>query len=150
MIIKSTTLSETKKIAKKFAEKIVTLEKENKEALVIGLSGNLGTGKTSFVQGFAKGLKIKEKILSPTFVIMNKFKINFLKFTNFYHFDCYRINNDKEMEIINFNEIISNPKNIVMIEWPEKIKNILPKKMIFIKFKTVKGKEKEREIFMGR
>ncbi len=149
MKIKTKNLSQTKKIAEKFAKEIINKKDENKTALVVCLKGDLGSGKTSFVQGFAKGLKIKEKILSPTFILMNKFKINFLEFRNFYHFDCYRIEDSKEMRLINFFEVISNPENIVIIEWPEKIKDLLPKNAIFIEIKI--NKKREREIFfMGR
>ena len=66
---------QTRKIGEVFAKNIEkTVLPENK-ALIIGLKGALGGGKTTFLQGFAKGLKIKERVLSPTFVIMRKFKI---------------------------------------------------------------------------
>jgi len=111
--------------------------KENKKtAMVLALSGNLGGGKTTFLQGFAKGLGIKEKILSPTFVIMKKFG-------NFYHIDCYRLKNEKDILELGFKEIIKNPKNIVAIEWPEKIKKILPKNTILIKFKFIDKNKRE-------
>ena len=111
--------------------------KQSKTAVVLALHGNLGGGKTTFLQGFAKGLKIKEKITSPTFVLMKRFK-------NFYHFDCYRLNKPEEISELNFKEIISNPENIVAIEWPEKIKKFLPKDTVKINFKFIG--ENEREI----
>ncbi|OQX00782.1 hypothetical protein BWK69_00755, partial [Candidatus Parcubacteria bacterium A4] len=64
--------SETKKIAKNLAEEILADGKRREGAIVLGLKGNLGGGKTTFTQGFAKGLRIKEKILSPTFNILKK------------------------------------------------------------------------------
>ncbi len=112
-----------------------------KTALVFGLQGELGGGKTTFLQGFARGLGIKEKILSPTFVIMKKFVIPAKAGIRFYHFDYYRLKNEKEILELGFREIISNPKNIVAIEWPEKIKKVLPKNVIFIDFEFV-GKDK--------
>lgn len=125
--ITTSSSSQTQKIGEDFAKK---LQKDGfrKQAVVLGLTGNLGGGKTTFLQGFAKGLGIKEKILSPTFVIMKRFG-------NFYHIDCYRIGKPKEILELGFKEIISNPKNIVAIEWPEKIKKLLPKDTIFISFK---------------
>ncbi|GAH10373.1 unnamed protein product [marine sediment metagenome] len=70
------------------------------------------------MQGFSKGLGIKEKILSPTFVIMKKFQVPGKKIVHwFYHIDCYRIRKPKELSDLGFKEIISNPKNIVAIEW---------------------------------
>lgn len=128
--------NQTKKLGEKFAKEILKKGVKNK-AFVIGLEGELGGGKTTFIQGFAKGLGIKEKILSPTFVIMKKFN-------NFYHIDCYRIQKSKELLGLDFKEIISNPKNIIAVEWAEKIKEIMPKNTIWIKFKFVD--EKTRKI----
>ncbi len=107
-----------------------------KGALVLGLEGDLGGGKTTFLQGFAKGLGIKEKILSPTFIIFRKYKIQNTKYKiqNFYHIDCYRIRKSKEIFDLGLKEIISNPRNIVAIEWADRIKKILPKNVLSLKF----------------
>jgi tRNA threonylcarbamoyladenosine biosynthesis protein TsaE len=126
-----------------------TIENRDK-AVVFGLSGELGAGKTTFLQGFAKGLGIKEKVISPTFVIMNHFDIKKGKFRNFYHLDCYRIEKASEMENLGFEEIIADPKNIVCIEWPEKIKKILPEDLILIKFKITKENSREITIDYGK
>ncbi|MDO8524793.1 MAG: tRNA (adenosine(37)-N6)-threonylcarbamoyltransferase complex ATPase subunit type 1 TsaE [bacterium] len=99
-------------------------------ALVLALSGNLGSGKTTFTQGLAKFLKIKGRVNSPTFVVMKRFK-------NLYHIDAYRLNKPEEILELGFKEIIANPKNIVVIEWPEKIKKFLPKQTHFLKFKFI-------------
>ena len=120
-----------------------------KSAVILGLQGDLGGGKTTFLQGFAKGLGIKEKILSPTFVLMKRFKIKNLPaqagkhFKNFYHIDCYRINNAKNIDELGFGDIILNPKNIMVIEWAEKIKKILPKSTIIIKFNFIDKNKRE-------
>jgi tRNA threonylcarbamoyladenosine biosynthesis protein TsaE len=79
---------ETQKLGKKIAGEM----KSRKTAVVLGLQGDLGSGKTTFLQGFARGLNIKEKILSPTFVIMKKFQAPTQNFKYLYHLDCYRIN----------------------------------------------------------
>jgi tRNA threonylcarbamoyladenosine biosynthesis protein TsaE len=126
---------ETQELGKKMAREIL-LQKPRKIATILALQGDLGGGKTSFLQGFAKGLGIKEKILSPTFVIMKRFG-------NFYHFDCYRINKPEEILELGFGEIISNPENIVAIEWPEKIKKLLPKNSIIIKLKFINQNKRE-------
>ena len=114
-----------------------------KSAVVLGLQGDLGGGKTTFLQGFAKGLGIKEKILSPTFIIYRKFKILNSKFKYFYHFDCYRLKNEREILELGFKKIISDPKNIVVIEWAEKIKKVLPKSTITIKFDFIDKNKRE-------
>jgi tRNA threonylcarbamoyladenosine biosynthesis protein TsaE len=118
---------ETQKLGEKFAQEILLGRTSQKTAVVLGLSGNLGGGKTTFLQGFAKGLRVEEKITSPTFVILKHFG-------NFYHIDCYRLKNEKDILELDFKNIISDPKNIVAIEWPERIKKALPKKIIYIKF----------------
>lgn len=149
----------TQELAKIFAQVLIKNKNFENSALVIGLFGNLGSGKTTFIQGLAKGFKIKEKIQSPTFVIFKKYnfsrhivetghkhKIKGNYFSNFYHFDCYRILKPKEILNLNFKEIISNHKNIVVVEWADKIKRILPKKLIKIKFKII-DKNKRKIIF---
>ncbi len=119
---------ETQDLAKKLAKDFLA----KKRPIVLALEGELGGGKTTFLQGFAKGLGVKEKILSPTFNIFKKFKI---KDKYFYHFDCYRIEDPKEILNLGFKEIISNSNNIIAIEWASKIKKILPKNTIHLKFK---------------
>jgi tRNA threonylcarbamoyladenosine biosynthesis protein TsaE len=131
---------ETQKLGEKLAKEI----KSGKTAVVLGLQGDLGGGKTTFLQGFAKGLNIKEKILSPTFVILKHFKIKSSEFEDFYHVDCYRINQPEDILELGFKEIISNPKNILAIEWPERILKILPKTAVTIKFLFID--ENKREI----
>ena len=104
----------------------------------MALSGELGGGKTTFVQGFMTGAGIKKKITSPTFVLLKNYKL-------IYHIDCYRLKKAKELLDLGLREILINPKNIVLIEWPEIVKKYLPKSAIWIKFKYGK-KENERII----
>ncbi|MEA3344419.1 MAG: tRNA (adenosine(37)-N6)-threonylcarbamoyltransferase complex ATPase subunit type 1 TsaE [Patescibacteria group bacterium] len=134
--------AQTKKMGKMLAEEILKSKESKKHAFVICLKGDLGSGKTTFLQGFAKGLSIREKILSPTFVIMKKFKIPKRKNVHgsrfpahsLYHFDCYRIGKPKEILELGFEKIISCSNNIVAIEWPEKINKLLPKNTLMLKF----------------
>ncbi|MDI6733968.1 MAG: tRNA (adenosine(37)-N6)-threonylcarbamoyltransferase complex ATPase subunit type 1 TsaE [Patescibacteria group bacterium] len=141
MIIKSTSKQTTQKLAEKIAKKLLKKRLKIKSGLVIGLQGNLGTGKTTFVQGFARGLKIKSKILSPTFVIMRVYPLKSKDcFLNFYHVDAYRIEKQKELNTIGLKKIINDPKNIILIEWVEKIKGMLPKKIFLIFFKHGRAK----------
>lgn len=133
----------TKKIGENLAKKIIKKRKKEKQALILALKGDLGSGKTIFLKGFAHGLGIKEKIQSPTFIIMKSFKLFLKKFKRFYHFDCYRINKPREILKLGFRKIIKDPKNIVAIEWAEKIRKILPKNVIWIEFDLV-NKTKRR------
>lgn len=111
---------------------------------VICLFGEMGAGKTTFVQGLSKSLNIKSNIQSPTFIIMRKY-IGFIgnfflkRKINFYHVDLYRIdkNIEKEVENLGILDLWGNKKNIFVIEWSEKIENILPKNIIKIKIKII-------------
>ena len=138
---------ETQKLGAEFAQQILRRGHE-KSATVLALIGDLGSGKTTFLQGFAKGLGIEEVVNSPTFIIMKKFKIlgspTPHHFRNFYHLDLYRLEGQKDSKFFNFKEIMADPKNIVAIEWPEKIAKTLPKKVVSISFNHLK--ENEREI----
>ena len=116
---------ETKDLAKKLAKKI---------SGVISLTGDLGAGKTTFTQGFAKGLGIKDKIISPTFVLIRQHKIDDKKI--FYHIDLYRLENTQALLHLGLKEICADPNNIILIEWGEKAKNLLPKKQTKIYFEA--------------
>ena len=96
--------------------------------------GDLGGGKTTFLQGFARGLGIKERVLSPTFVLMRKFPI---PKRSFIHIDCYRIKKAGELLDLGFKELISDHRNIVAIEWSDRIKRIMPKSSLLIKFEFI-------------
>ncbi len=132
------TKKETKELAQKTAEAVL-----KGRARVLALKGDLGGGKTTFVQFLAEKLGIKEDVLSPTFVIFRKFKAPF-PFQYFYHFDCYRIKNSKEILDLGFREIVDNPKNIVVIEWAGKIEDILPEEALVLNFEFLE--ENKRKI----
>lgn len=98
---------------------------------VVGLSGELGAGKTTFTKEVAKILGIKENLSSPTFVLMKKYKIPYLIPDTLYrflvHIDAYRIEDPDELVRLGWEKIISDPNNLVFVEWPEKIESIMPK-----------------------
>lgn len=133
--------AQTKKLAERLAKSILQEEKR-KKSFVIGLEGELGGGKTTFLQGFAKGLGIKERVLSPTFILMRRFSLK--GGLNFYHLDCYRIAKPEEILDLGFRDIVLGSQNILAVEWADKIKKILPKNTLRIKIRVVS--EKKREI----
>jgi len=136
---------ETGQTGRILAEEIVRGRPRERQALVIALEGELGSGKTAFVQGLARGLGVKEKITSPTFVIFKKFKLKQAGFFEYlYHIDCYRLSSADDLVDLDFKEIINQPTNLVVIEWAEKIKKILPAKVSWFKFEYLT--EDERKI----
>lgn len=127
--------SQTKKLGGFLAESLLRTN-NNKKALILSLEGDLGGGKTTFLQGFAKKIGIKERVLSPTFIIVRKSKIKNKKskFKTFYHFDCYRISKLKDILNLGIKKLINDPENIIVIEWANLIKKSLPRGIIKISF----------------
>ena len=93
---------------------------------VLALSGDLGAGKTTFVQGLAEGLGIQERIQSPTFVLLNIYE-------GLKHFDLYRMKTSSDFTQLGFDEYFETD-GICAIEWPERIQDILPPDTIYIHF----------------
>ena len=135
---------ETQKAGERLAKKIIKSPASGR-AFIIGLEGDLGGGKTTFLQGFARGLGVGEKVNSPTFVIMKKYKIKKngpeknkkIRLENFYHIDCYRINKPKEILELGFKDAASDPKNIIALEWANLIRKIVPRDSLWITFKFI-------------
>lgn len=132
----SHSVAETRKIAAELAKKIKKLDIQ-KSAVVIALEGELGSGKTTFIQGFAKALGIKQNLTSPTFVLLKKYSLDTARYRQLFHIDVYRLKNHYDLLPLGITEIISNSQNIVLIEWADRVKKILPKNHISIKFEHI-------------
>ena len=132
--ILSKTEAETKKIGALIAREIISRNK----TVFISLRGDLGSGKTTFVKGLARELKIKEDVTSPTFLIYKKYQGE----AKLYHFDAYRIN-EGDLENLRFKDILKKENSIIVVEWSENIKKSLPKKRIDIAFSFVSPKERK-------
>jgi len=147
MIIKTNSVKETEKVAKNFVEEITRAERarrNNQNALIVGLYGDLGSGKTTFVKGIAKVFGLEKTITSPTFVIEKIYKLKNQVLDNLIHIDAYRLKSGDELLSLGWEEISKNPKNIIFIEWPENVNDILPSDVEKIKFRFVD--ENVREI----
>lgn len=131
---------ETKSLGERLAK--VLKSKSAKRATIITLEGDLGAGKTTFTQGFLKGLGIKRKIPSPTFVIMKRYKLKHPHFANAHHMDAYRLRKTEDVNPLGFEKLLGDPKNILLVEWPENINGALPKNTKKIVFKY--GKKRMR------
>lgn len=107
---------------------------------VIELVGDVGVGKTTFVRGLAKGLGVNEAVTSPSFMISKVYALP--DGGNLVHYDFYRLS-EPGLMVDDLEESLSNPKNVVVIEWGESVKDILPKKHDRIE---IKYNEQGREV----
>jgi tRNA threonylcarbamoyladenosine biosynthesis protein TsaE len=135
MIFRSKSAEETIEFAKKLAEEL-------KLGCVLGLKGNLGTGKTQFVKGICEYFDVKEVVNSPTFILVNEYlgTDGEAKKFRIYHFDLYRLNSAAELGVIGFDEYI-NKDSIVLIEWPELAEEYLKRKIETVRFDYGDGDE---------
>ena len=127
------------------------LTKKFKGGQIVLLNGNLGAGKTHFAQGVAQALGIKKNITSPTFTLMNIYKIP-LKLAkknsnikNLAHIDLYRLKTAKEAFDIGIMDYLGEPSTLTLIEWPNKIKKMLTKNFASVDI-TIKANQKARRI----
>ncbi len=145
MKIISTSSLQTKKLGQLLAQELSGGE-------IICLSGDLGAGKTTFTQGLLKGLKIKGPYTSPTFAILKEYhqKTQNVKrmlraprstFHDIYHIDAYRITS-KDLLELGFADFAGQKNAVVIIEWPEKVKKIIPTNAVWITFKWINEKER--------
>ncbi len=145
----STTQSagETQSLGKVFGHAIVTDAlsgiSRGEDALVVCLWGELGSGKTTFVQGMAHGLGIDSRLLSPTFVIVRHYQIP-ADMSVVYHLDLYRIQGAESAHAVGFTDMIHEPRAVVVVEWPERLGTALPERRIDIHF-TIQN-DSERNI----
>jgi tRNA threonylcarbamoyladenosine biosynthesis protein TsaE len=107
--------------------------------LIIFLSGNLGAGKTTLARGILRGLGFKEKVKSPTYNLIEVYKISRLYL---YHFDFYRFNNPHEWEEAGFRDYF-NADSICFVEWPEKADGLLPQADLKFIFRVAEGRNVE-------
>ena len=114
------------------------LNHKNDTATLVALFGELGAGKTTLTQEVAKQLGVRENINSPTYVIMKIYDINKNSiyhdiFKKLIHIDAYRLDSSAELLKIGWEEIQKDENNLILIEWPEKVEDIIPKDTIKIK-----------------
>jgi tRNA threonylcarbamoyladenosine biosynthesis protein TsaE len=115
----SISISETEAIAERWLAFVTEKHASLGRALIVGLSGHLGAGKTAFTKGVGKALGISEEITSPTFVIMKIYPTENINFKKLIHIDAYRLEDKNEMEVLKLDDLKNDPANLIIIEWPE-------------------------------
>jgi tRNA threonylcarbamoyladenosine biosynthesis protein TsaE len=141
--------------AKRVLEKIQSLlaaealakETDSREkAVIVALCGNLGAGKTTFVQALGAELGITANIQSPTYVIMKRYDINFGRFTSLVHIDAYRFEKAEEFSALKPETFLNDPQTLVVIEWPERVEGVLPTPDLLLNFSADNAEADERYI----
>ena len=122
------------------------LVKSLKVGQVIGLSGDLGAGKTAFTQGLAKALGVRSIVNSPTFVLMKVYEAQHKVIKTLVHIDAYRLDEMANLEVLGISEYLADPEVLVVVEWVERIKKIMPKGTKYYNFKVLS--EDQREIIV--
>lgn len=151
----SHSIKETEKTAKDWLDSLSKVDDPTimgEGATVVTLNGHLGSGKTTFTQSVARALGIAENITSPTFVIMKIYDIPkgvglsqlADKFKRLVHIDAYRLERGEELGALDFESVVADPGNLVLIEWAENVKDGLPDEVKKIDFEYVG--ENERKI----
>ena len=138
---RSESLEETAQVA---AACLANLASRQDQATVLALRGDLGAGKTTFTQVLARELGVDESVTSPTFVIMKIYDLlgqpadeSGKKFERLIHIDAYRFDSPNELDALNFVDFLKDSKNLIIIEWPEKVEGKLPPETNFIDFKFI-------------
>lgn len=150
----------TQRIGEAFAKRV-------KDGGIVALYGELGSGKTTFVQGLAKGLGITKRIISPTFVIVRSYEVTSSKYSSresasrrtnregssrqartihFYHIDLYRIDSQRDLDGLGLEEIFNDSNSIIAIEWAEKMGRFLLQKRIDVSFRYIGEQKREVKV----
>ncbi|HVN26531.1 MAG TPA: tRNA (adenosine(37)-N6)-threonylcarbamoyltransferase complex ATPase subunit type 1 TsaE [Candidatus Paceibacterota bacterium] len=148
----SSSSKETKDFGKALA-RAIRKEGPKPSPIVFALEGMLGSGKTTFVQGFLSGFGVRKRVQSPTFVVIRRYRLPAKKdphFKNVFHMDAYRLKaaskkDGRHLGPIGFWSMLEEPGNIVFVEWPERLKGVLPRNARWIAF-SHGAKENERII----
>lgn len=142
-VIRTKNIRETQRIARDLAKGV----RPGRRARVVALSGELGAGKTAFAQGFARALGVKSRVLSPTFVVMKVYPLHKKHFTRLVHIDCYRLHSSKDLITLGIKDMLKDPQAVVLIEWPERVKNIIPRDAVRIHFSHGKNVDERRILY---
>lgn len=129
--------------AEKFLDKAPVYDDK---ATIVGLYGDLGAGKTAFTKEVANLLDVEGDVSSPTFVLQSNYKTVSDKFEKLVHIDLYRIESQKELNILNLSELFKSPRTLIFIEWMEKIEENMKDKFIKINFEHLENEKRDVKV----
>ena len=133
-------VEETHALAESTASQVMARMPDISNAMVLALIGDLGAGKTTFAQAFAKALGVRQNLKSPTFMLMHQHAVPSSDFS-LWHLDLYRLENTKDLVNLDLASVFADPRNIVLVEWPDKALSIFPKEHVEIRL-THEGSDK--------
>ena len=145
--MKASSVEDVKKISGNFVSGL----RSDTSATIVTLSGELGAGKTTFTQEIARQLGVTEAVTSPTFVIEKVYELENQKWRRLIHIDAYRLKSAHELETLGWRELIADLGNLILLEWPERVEDLIPENAIRIRFDidgegrriTINGKQAE-------
>jgi len=133
MFVVSKSVEQTQDIAREVLENLPIFN----EASIVGLSGELGAGKTTFTQELAKVLGVSERVTSPTFVILKIYEIEHERFKKIIHIDAYRLKSGSELTALSLTEEFKDPTNLILVEWYENVSDVLPQPITTIELEPI-------------
>ncbi len=121
-----------------------TILKTLSGGMVLALEGGLGSGKTTFTQGLARALNVRDKVTSPTFVLLKIYKTKHPTIKRMVHIDAYRLRNGADLLAVGWQDYL-NQETLVVVEWADKVKEVLPPSTKWLKFSLLANESHQIE-----
>jgi tRNA A37 threonylcarbamoyladenosine biosynthesis protein TsaE len=152
MVYRSFSSARTRQLGRTLAAALILRGPRQRVATVVALSGELGSGKTTFVQGFLRGLGSRARATSPTFILFRRhalaaqqsssasirahppIRVNLRYFTSAIHADAYRLRSPRDLAALGFALLLKDPANVIIVEWANRVRKILPKQTAWVTF----------------
>lgn len=115
------------------AKEVLRQSRSQRHAFVLALVGELGSGKTTFTKAFGRALGLRRSITSPTFLMLRAYPFSKGR-KELVHIDCFRMQSSRELVALGIRDIVRDPRRIVVIEWAERARRVLPKGAVWIRF----------------
>lgn len=133
MYLKSSSSARTEELGRR-AGRALAWRGIGRRARVLLLRGELGSGKTTFMRGFARGLGARGRVASPTFIIVRRMPVARGPFINLFHIDAYRLSSGANTRVLGILDALHDPQNVLAVEWPDAVRNAFPRGALTVRF----------------